>query len=286
MALRRKNAMKAKKITAVFLTVLTAFMSLLCFAYAEGEDMTVEIDYSLQEKLDDDIPVYPEDGTAEAGSPEDGTVKVGASLYERLSNAGEGEIIDSVYVNFVSDYVTKEVANVNPYDDDSIADFFSNVRSYYASFNDEAVKSLPDGVDVVSGEPYYEATVVVNATKEAIIAMMGMPELIESLELDDGLPHLEAGDYLYDVIHEHRKSLEAGETVSGDINLDGKVTASDARLALRASARLEDLNAVQIDVGDMDNNSKITAADARMILRVSAKLDSVPSIPSQSDKGA
>lgn len=59
----------------------------------------------------------------------------------------------------------------------------------------------------------------------------------------------------------------------GDVNLDGIITAADARLALRASAQLETLNAVQFVNADVVKNDKIQANDARLILRVSARLE-------------
>lgn len=58
----------------------------------------------------------------------------------------------------------------------------------------------------------------------------------------------------------------------GDVNMDGQVLANDARLALRASASLEQLDPVPALVADVDGNGKILANDARQILRFSAKL--------------
>lgn len=60
----------------------------------------------------------------------------------------------------------------------------------------------------------------------------------------------------------------------GDVNLDGIITAADARLALRTSAQLETLDAVQFVNADVVTDGKIQANDARLILRVSAKLES------------
>ena len=60
--------------------------------------------------------------------------------------------------------------------------------------------------------------------------------------------------------------------IKGDIDGDGKVTASDARLALRAAVGLEVLDAEQIEAGDMDDDGKITSSDARDILRKSVGL--------------
>ena len=61
----------------------------------------------------------------------------------------------------------------------------------------------------------------------------------------------------------------------GDVNGDGEITASDARIALRISAGLETLesaNAV-LDVIDINKDGEITASDARTILRKSAGLE-------------
>ena len=59
----------------------------------------------------------------------------------------------------------------------------------------------------------------------------------------------------------------------GDVNNDGKITASDARTTLRASAKLEELSDELLKIADVDFNGRVSAADARIILRVSAKLE-------------
>lgn len=62
-------------------------------------------------------------------------------------------------------------------------------------------------------------------------------------------------------------------TVKGDVNLDGKVTADDARAILRASAGLEKLDGQAAKNADMNDDGKITAEDARSALRKSAGLE-------------
>ena len=72
----------------------------------------------------------------------------------------------------------------------------------------------------------------------------------------------------------------------GDTNGDGKVTAADARICLRASAHLEKIGSENVEDGtadlkrvlaaDYNCDGKITASDARSILRVSAKLEKMP----------
>ena len=79
-------------------------------------------------------------------------------------------------------------------------------------------------------------------------------------------------------------SVTEAQFLPGDADLDGKVTSKDARLVLRASARLETLEGEAMMNCDLDGNGKLTSAEARMILRASAKLETLtverPSVPS------
>ena len=59
----------------------------------------------------------------------------------------------------------------------------------------------------------------------------------------------------------------------GDVDGDGKVTATDARLVLRAAVGLELLTGDAFKKADMDKDGKITAADARLILRKAIGLE-------------
>ena len=65
------------------------------------------------------------------------------------------------------------------------------------------------------------------------------------------------------------------EFLLGDMDANGKVESADARLALRASVKLENYAAgsTPFRAADYDNNGKIESSDARAILRVSVKLD-------------
>ena len=66
----------------------------------------------------------------------------------------------------------------------------------------------------------------------------------------------------------------AVSTIPGDIDLNGEVTAADARLALRYSSKVETLTEQQLRNADVNNDGRVTASDARLILRVAAGLDS------------
>lgn len=72
---------------------------------------------------------------------------------------------------------------------------------------------------------------------------------------------------------EESESVATTTYLMGDVDLNGKVEAADARLALRVAAQLETLDEVQLILADVNADNKIIAADARSILRVSANLD-------------
>lgn len=58
----------------------------------------------------------------------------------------------------------------------------------------------------------------------------------------------------------------------GDVNGDGKVTAADARWALRAAVELEVLTKAQAFRADADFDGEVTPADSRLILRATVGL--------------
>lgn len=62
--------------------------------------------------------------------------------------------------------------------------------------------------------------------------------------------------------------------LQGDANGDGKISASDARLALRAASQLEMLSEVEKYVADVNGDGKVTAADARLILNMASGVSS------------
>lgn len=65
------------------------------------------------------------------------------------------------------------------------------------------------------------------------------------------------------------------EPETGDVNGDGRLTAADARLVLRASVGLEKITAELLKMGDTDSDGKLTATDARKILRASVGLEAL-----------
>lgn len=59
----------------------------------------------------------------------------------------------------------------------------------------------------------------------------------------------------------------------GDANLDGKVTAADARLILLHASGIQLITTETLRHLDLNGDNRISAADARLALRVSSKLD-------------
>ena len=75
--------------------------------------------------------------------------------------------------------------------------------------------------------------------------------------------------------------LPAFAAAPGDVDKDEKVTASDARLALRCAVGLEDYasGSEEFVAADVDFDEKVTASDARLILRAAVGLEELADRP-------
>lgn len=78
--------------------------------------------------------------------------------------------------------------------------------------------------------------------------------------------------YCYDAAPDDTPSVFT-LSVTGDVDSDGDVTSSDARIILRAVAGLEKLENEYFVAADVNCDGKVTAQDARSTLRVAALLD-------------
>ena len=70
-------------------------------------------------------------------------------------------------------------------------------------------------------------------------------------------------------------SQTAAAVILGDIDGDGKIMATDARLVLRAAVELETLTPLQFASADATKDGKITAEDARLVLRAAVGLETL-----------
>ncbi len=76
------------------------------------------------------------------------------------------------------------------------------------------------------------------------------------------------------VLNDGEKTVDTVTVViPGDIDADGVISASDARLALRQSVSLEDLKNERLAAAMVNGAVKVTAAEARLILRASVALE-------------
>ncbi len=70
--------------------------------------------------------------------------------------------------------------------------------------------------------------------------------------------------------------------VPGDVDLDGKVTAEDALLVLRASSGTDKLTAAQFILADVTYDGKINSVDAlRILLYISGSIADLGNIGSE-----
>lgn len=68
-------------------------------------------------------------------------------------------------------------------------------------------------------------------------------------------------------------SVGAARILLGDLNADGKLSAADARAALRLAVGADRMDLDLLLVGDVNGSGNVTAADARMILRCAVGLE-------------
>ena len=72
----------------------------------------------------------------------------------------------------------------------------------------------------------------------------------------------------------------------GDINGDGEVGVSDARLALRKAVGLDDLDQCRFHAADTNFDNEISVADARTILRIAVQLETGTDLIAKASKEA
>lgn len=91
--------------------------------------------------------------------------------------------------------------------------------------------------------------------------------LSDDVSFEDAQAYFNSQAYVASIAYDY--ILPATAPDKGDVDYDGKITAGDARLVLRAAVGLEELAKYSADV---DGDGKITASDARIVLRKSVGL--------------
>lgn len=82
-----------------------------------------------------------------------------------------------------------------------------------------------------------------------------------------------AGTPAMEALTEAGYLVSAMENKKGDLDNDGKITAADARIALRLAVGLEEMTDSLAYAADIDGDNKVTAADARILLRIAVGLE-------------
>lgn len=77
------------------------------------------------------------------------------------------------------------------------------------------------------------------------------------------------------IVEAEYKNFNWNPLLFGELNSDEKIDAGDARVALRAAAKLFNPSDIQVLAGDINGDGKLNAADARLLLRHAAKLDTI-----------
>ncbi len=145
---------------------------------------------------------------------------------------------------FYEDVIEKRMLDFLMFDEE-------NVNNYYAVF-DSAV-TVSEVVEAAKAE----TAVVINSANEI-------------LEENEYVPNGMWVATTYNGFVVEKMQI----CVKGDVNCDGKITAADARLVLRRSAKLEQFSDnMQVYAADMNDVNGVTSYDARLILRKAAGLD-------------
>ena len=148
-----------------------------------------------------------------------------------------------------------------------------------------AILSFPDAAGYYEAENYKiivrggPANIVWEGTVLSDYVRAGLTGVKADLgELADG--EFEVQITAYSPFEKEGQSISAfialppDDFLAGDVDLDGAVTAEDARLALRVSVGLDELtDPVAFLAADVDRDGKITSADARAILRAAVSLE-------------
>ena len=147
-----------------------------------------------------------------------------------------------------------------------------------AVLDEEVIPALEDASEEVSEEASEEATTA-ETTTEAVV-----DETTTEAVVDETTTEAVVDETTTEAVVDETTTVVADKETTtvdttvksrlGDVNLNGKITAADARLALRISAKLEPTaTAEMLYAAEVTGDGKIEAKDARRILRVSAKLD-------------
>jgi len=113
---------------------------------------------------------------------------------------------------------------------------------------------------------------LLNFDIEASVAMLAENEEASLFDKKINVAVIDLVDDLLTGLFEEGYEIPAAYK-PGDVDSNGKVDSTDARLALRAAVGLDKLSDTQAKAADVDKNNKVDSTDARLILRAAVGLD-------------
>ena len=124
----------------------------------------------------------------------------------------------------------------------------------------------------------YRFTADMEQIYKTTLKMTDAEKVLPTIAVEPGSYYIRivnSGEYssFRDVEYSFRLSLNDRKYLLGDLDLNGRITAADARLALRGAVGLNQFDATQISIGDVNFDGRMTAADARLILRAAVGLE-------------
>lgn len=164
--------------------------------------------------------------------------------------------------------IINEILNEN---DGETIDLTQIVIAVLSGFDQEELESM-------SGESEDKVQQVVQSAFDSVADMIGQAS--ENKELLTTYDPLKVIDNLFDLntsslttqAHNDKEDPNELKFQDGDVDMDGKITAADARLILRRAAHLVRFTDEQDRLADVDKDGVITAVDARIVLRIVAGL--------------
>lgn len=159
--------------------------------------------------------------------------------------------------------------------------------TYYAYFNSDGAliritNSNPDApVDALAVRPGFDFVFIDDAT--SIIYVSPLSSQMTVGELTNAFDRYvdtkcDESSYVWNGMLFECVTRSYLVVLFGDLDSNGKITASDARNALRISAKLISPAETAVYAGDLNRDGNVSAKEARAILRFAAKLDKTPGV--------
>lgn len=159
--------------------------------------------------------------------------------------------------------ITEIVMGYNhvPSEDGAFAVLFDNITLEVADKDADMLQALVD-----SAENTIDGTYAAQYTAETVQAVETAIKAAKTVLGNDKATEAELTKAITDLAAAV-KDLEKTEGIKGDVNGDGKVDTTDARLTLQHAVGKISLNASQQSAGDVNSDGKVDTTDARLILQ-------------------